>query len=84
MNKSSAGVGTYQAVGSCRFGPVPVHLIHRKESAWSFFRVLGTRQSGSGLVWSIVRRIAAAHGACIDVGASSSLGGMAVKVRFVR
>ena len=49
-----------------------------------FFRVLGTGQSGSGLGWSIVRRIAAAHGASIDVGASSSLGGMAVNVRFVR
>jgi two-component system, OmpR family, sensor histidine kinase QseC len=47
-----------------------------------FFRVLGTGQSGSGLGWSIVRRIAVAHGASITIGASPSLAGLAVHVRF--
>ena len=43
-----------------------------------FFRVLGSGQSGSGLGWSIVRRIAAAHGASVRVGRSAELGGLAV------
>ena len=43
-----------------------------------FFRVLGSGQSGSGLGWSIVRRIAAAHGASVRVGRSAGLGGLAV------
>ena len=43
-----------------------------------FFRVLGSGQSGSGLGWSIVRRIAAAHGASVRVGRSADLGGLAV------
>ena len=47
-----------------------------------FFRVLGTGQSGSGLGWSIVRRIAAAHGASISVGLSSRLSGLAISVTF--
>ena len=45
-----------------------------------FFRVLGTGQSGSGLGWSIVRRIAAAHGARVAVGPSAALEGLAVTV----
>ncbi len=45
-----------------------------------FFRVLGSGQSGSGLGWSIVRRIAAAHQAKVGVGRSSELGGLAVTV----
>ncbi|OYU78529.1 MAG: two-component sensor histidine kinase, partial [Burkholderiales bacterium PBB5] len=45
-----------------------------------FFRVLGSGQSGSGLGWSIVRRIAAAHGATVAVGRSAALGGLAVTV----
>jgi two-component system, OmpR family, sensor histidine kinase QseC len=47
-----------------------------------FFRVLGTGQSGSGLGWSIVRRIAAAHGARITVGSSPRLSGLAISVTF--
>ena len=47
-----------------------------------FFRVLGTDQSGSGLGWSIVRRIAAAHRADIRVGRSERLGGLAVEVSW--
>jgi two-component system sensor histidine kinase QseC len=47
-----------------------------------FFRVQGTGESGSGLGWSIVRRIAQVHGACIRVGRSAPLGGLAVHVSF--
>jgi two-component system sensor histidine kinase QseC len=47
-----------------------------------FFRVLGSGQSGSGLGWSIVRRIAAAHGAQVQTTTSASLGGLAVTVRW--
>ena len=45
-----------------------------------FFRVLGTGQPGSGLGWSIVRRIASAHSATVGVSRSTALGGLAVTV----
>jgi len=45
-----------------------------------FFRVLGSGEGGSGLGWSIVRRIAAAHGASIQVGSSPALGGLCTDV----
>jgi two-component system sensor histidine kinase QseC len=47
-----------------------------------FFRVIGSGQSGSGLGWSIVRRIAAVLAAQVEVSRSVSLGGLAVKVTF--
>lgn len=47
-----------------------------------FFRVLGSGASGSGLGWSIVRRIAAAHGARVKVERSRELGGLAVQVNW--
>lgn len=47
-----------------------------------FYRVLGTGQSGSGLGWSIVRRIARLHAVNIDVGASPTLGGLSVKLSW--
>jgi two-component system, OmpR family, sensor histidine kinase QseC len=47
-----------------------------------FFRVLGTGMDGSGLGWSIVRRIAATQGASISTGRSASLGGLAVTVQW--
>ena len=43
-----------------------------------FFRPLGTTESGSGLGWSIVRRIAAAHRMVVEVERSTRLGGLAV------
>jgi two-component system, OmpR family, sensor histidine kinase QseC len=43
-----------------------------------FFSVLGSGESGSGLGWSIVRRIAAVHGLKVVLGRSESLGGLAV------
>jgi two-component system sensor histidine kinase QseC len=45
-----------------------------------FFRVMGSGEGGSGLGWSIVRRIAAAHRATIRVGRSAGLGGLAIEV----
>ncbi len=45
-----------------------------------FFRVLGTGQGGSGLGWSIVRRIAEVHQARLHVGRSAGLGGLAVEI----
>ena len=47
-----------------------------------FFRVLGTEATGSGLGWSIVRRIAAAHRAAITTARSAALGGLSVRVAF--
>ena len=47
-----------------------------------FFRVLGNSQGGSGLGWSIVRRIAQAHGATVDVAPSAALGGLAVSLAW--
>jgi len=45
-----------------------------------FFRVAGSLESGSGLGWSIVRRIAAVHRLRIDAGRSTALGGLVVRV----
>ena len=47
-----------------------------------FFRVPGGRESGSGLGWSIVRRIAAVHRADVQVERSAQLGGLRVRVVF--
>ncbi len=55
-----------------------VHLGER------FFRVLGTEQTGSGLGWSIVRRIAAVYQAQVAVQRSGLLGGLCVTVRWPR
>ena len=45
-----------------------------------FFRVPGSAESGSGLGWSIVRRIAAVHRMTLQVERSVALGGLAVSV----
>ena len=47
-----------------------------------FFRALGSKQPGSGLGWSIVRRIAEAHQAQISLGRSAALGGLEVSVSW--
>ncbi len=47
-----------------------------------FFRVLGSQQPGSGLGWSIVRRIADVFGVQVQVSRSKSLGGLAVAMRW--
>jgi two-component system, OmpR family, sensor histidine kinase QseC len=46
-----------------------------------FFRVLGSGQGGSGLGWSIVRRIVAAQGWTVQAGTSAALGGLDVRLR---
>ena len=45
-----------------------------------FFRVAGSGESGSGLGWSIVRRIAAVHGGTLDARRSAGLGGLLVEL----
>ena len=47
-----------------------------------FFRVLGQSQPGSGLGWSIVKRIADVFGVRLQVSRSASLGGLAVKAHW--
>jgi two-component system sensor histidine kinase QseC len=47
-----------------------------------FYRVLGTGQTGSGLGWSIVRRIAHVYKASVEVTRSSTLGGLCVTIRW--
>ena len=47
-----------------------------------FFRVVGSGQDGSGLGWSITRRIAAVHRAVVKVARSASLGGLSVEIGF--
>ncbi|MDE2452601.1 MAG: sensor histidine kinase N-terminal domain-containing protein [Burkholderiales bacterium] len=47
-----------------------------------FFRVLGSDAQGTGLGWSIVRRIAAVHDARVRTGRSPALGGFDVEVAF--
>ncbi|MBT9457458.1 MAG: sensor histidine kinase N-terminal domain-containing protein [Burkholderiaceae bacterium] len=53
----------------------------RRRLGERFFRVLGSEESGSGLGWSIVRRIAAAHGLTVQTESSPALGGLAVRLR---
>lgn len=47
-----------------------------------FFRPAQGQASGSGLGWSIVRRIAAAHGAQVELRSPAVLGGLHAAVRF--
>ena len=47
-----------------------------------FFRVLGSGQSGSGLGWSIVQRIARLHGLRVQADTSPTLDGLRVQVRW--
>ncbi len=47
-----------------------------------FYRVLGSDQPGSGLGWSIVKRVAAVFSAHIRIQRSSLLGGLAVTVHW--
>ena len=47
-----------------------------------FFRVVGTQQSGSGLGWSIVTRVATLYGLNLHLGRSDDLGGLRVDVEW--
>ena len=49
-----------------------------------FFRVLGSGQSGSGLGWSIVRRLARLHALQLRIDRSPALGGLRVTVDWPR
>lgn len=49
-----------------------------------FYRVAGNDAEGSGLGWSIIRRIAAVTGAKLDIGSSAELGGLRVIVTWPR
>ena len=60
-------------------GLAPEHLARLGER---FFRLPGQDQPGSGLGWSIVRRIAAVHGVQVQAQPSAALGGLAVRLRF--
>jgi two-component system sensor histidine kinase QseC len=77
--------------------PTPAGVIWRVEDSGSglddeqrsrlgerFFRVLGSGQPGSGLGWSIVRRIAERSGARVRLGRSASLGGLQVELVWPR
>jgi two-component system sensor histidine kinase QseC len=54
----------------------------RSELGERFFRVLGSGESGCGLGWSIVRRIAQAHNLQILTGSARELGGFQVTVKW--
>lgn len=56
--------------------------VERARLGERFYRVLGSTQTGSGLGWSIVKRIAQVFDATIDVGRSAELGGLWVDVRW--
>lgn len=47
-----------------------------------FYRVLGNDQPGSGLGWSIVRRLVDVFGARVDAARSAQLGGLSVTVSW--
>jgi two-component system sensor histidine kinase QseC len=47
-----------------------------------FYRVLGNDQPGSGLGWSIVRRLTHVFGASVAVQRSQALGGLSVCIRW--
>ena len=47
-----------------------------------FFRVAGSVESGSGLGWSIVRRIAAVHQMTIELDRPTALGGLSVQIIY--
>lgn len=62
-------------------GPgLPVEL--RQRLGERFFRVLGSGEDGSGLGWSIVRRVAQALNLNIAVGHSAALGGLSVTITW--
>jgi len=58
-------------------GLTDVELAHLGER---FFRVAGTGQSGSGLGWSIIRRIADVHRFSVVAARSTGQGGLAVRI----
>ena len=57
-----------------------MQAVQRERLGERFFRVTGSEASGSGLGWSIVRRIAAVHAMTVAVSSSAALGGLAVRI----
>jgi two-component system sensor histidine kinase QseC len=53
---------------------------HRDRLGERFFRMPGSEEGGSGLGWSIIRRIAAVHGMELSAATSVDFGGLAVTV----
>ncbi|MBL8330494.1 MAG: sensor histidine kinase N-terminal domain-containing protein [Rubrivivax sp.] len=47
-----------------------------------FFRVLGNEAPGSGLGWSIIRRVAQAQGIVVELGRAPTLGGLRVTLNI--
>jgi two-component system sensor histidine kinase QseC len=56
--------------------------LNRQRLGERFFRVPGSAESGSGLGWSIVRRIASVHRLDLQVERSAELGGLGVRAVF--
>ena len=56
---------------------------HQARLGERFFRVVGSGQSGSGLGWSIIRRIARLHNLDVAVSSSPLLGGLQVQVTWL-
>jgi two-component system sensor histidine kinase QseC len=75
----SGAEGVVLTVEDSGTGLAPEHLARLGER---FFRVTGTDAAGSGLGWSILRRIAAAHGAALHAQASQRLGGLQARAVF--
>lgn len=55
--------------------------VERRRLGERFFRVGGHEESGSGLGWSIVQRIAQVHGLSVAAESPGKLGGLSVRVR---
>ena len=71
--------GTYLRVQDSGPGMSDADIAHLGER---FFRVLGSEQTGSGLGWSIVRRVLVVMGAEVQVGRAQEWGGLDVQVHW--
>ena len=71
--------GAFLTVQDSGPGMTPDEIAHLGER---FYRVLGNPQPGSGLGWSIVRRLLDVFGAQVQIGRSADWGGLAVTVRW--
>ncbi|HJV72252.1 ATP-binding protein [Ideonella sp.] len=79
---AQAGRGTSLRVDDSGPGLADGDLARLGERFFRATAVSGDAPPGSGLGWSIVRRIAQAHGAAISVARSSRLGGLAVTLQW--
>ncbi len=79
VSVSTQSQGALLRVQDSGAGMTDEQLAHLGER---FFRVLGSDQPGSGLGWSIVRRVAQAHDAHVSVTRSALLGGLDVSVQW--